>query len=475
MELKYSRFLWEIKGNLKSLIENLSNDFEGVSVLATDCSGKTYSVSRRTSGISGNGSNERGFVVRVHNGVNYSEYSFNYISEDTVREIASTIREGFGSFLNKAKDILTLNEYEKIQEEQIKKSFEKQIEINPRTLSDEEVINRLRRIMDRGLETSETIIDYRVRYEYLHVNKLYLSKNKDLEQSYMWSNGANICIASKDNNTKYSYKGFSGLKGGELLEEMEAAVEVVVDNTLILLDAEPMPPGEYEVICDPDVTGLIAHEAFGHGVEMDMFLKDRAKSKEFFGDFVASELVIMHDGAKGLEETSSYEFDDEGVLAQDTIVIENGILKQGICDSISALALGAAPTGNGKRESFERKAYTRMTNTYFAPGKDNLEDMIASIKYGFMLEQSASGMEDPKNWGIQCMVNVAKEIKDGKFTGKVYSPVIVTGYVPDLLKSISMVSNHLEMGGAGFCGKGYKEWVKVSAGGPYIKARVRLG
>ncbi|WP_291574987.1 TldD/PmbA family protein [Clostridium sp. UBA4548] len=475
MELKYSSFLTEIKEDLKLLVKELSKDFPYVSILATDCIGKVYSVTRRTSAISGNDCNERGFVVRIHNDVNYSEYSFNEISKDTVLEIAETIRKDLGGFVKQAMGKLTFNEYERIKEEEMKKVFSKEVKINPKTLKDEEVIKRLTAIMNNGLVKSEKIIDYRVRFEYLHVNKLYLSKNKDLEQSYMWGNGANICIASKDENTKYSYKGFSGLKGGELLEEMEASVELVVNNTLVLLDAEPMPPGEYEVICDPDVTGLIAHEAFGHGVEMDMFLKDRAKSKEYLGEYVASELTVMHDGAKGIEETSSYNFDDEGVLAQDTIIIEEGILKQGISDSLSALSLGVEPTGNGKRESYERKAYTRMTNTYFSPGKHKLEDMIASIDYGFLLEQSASGMEDPKNWGIQCMVNVAKEIKDGKLTGKVYSPVILTGYVPDLLKSISMVSEDLEMGGAGFCGKGYKEWVKVSCGGPYIKARVRLG
>ena len=84
-------------------------------------------------------------------------------------------------------------------------------------------------------------------------------------------------------------------------------------------------------------------------------------------------------------------------------------------------------------------------------------------------------MEDPKNWGIQCIVTKAKEIKNGKFTGKIYSPIIITGYVPDVLKSITMISRDLDMDGAGICGKGYKEYVKVSSGGPYIKAKVRLG
>jgi len=203
-------------------------------------------------------------------------------------------------------------------------------------------------------------------------------------------------------------------------------------------------------------------------------VKKRALAEQFVGKQVASELVTMHDGAAAAKQVASYFFDDEGVLAQDTMIIDHGILKTGICDAQSAMHLGVAPTGNGRRESYQRKAYTRMTNTYFEGGKDNIDDMISSISYGFLLQQAQSGMEDPKNWGIQCMVNIAREIKDGKLTGKIYSPVVLTGYVPDLLKSISMVSEEVKLG-AGTCGKGYKEWVKVSDGGSYIKAKIRLG
>ena len=116
-----------------------------------------------------------------------------------------------------------------------------------------------------------------------------------------------------------------------------------------------------------------------------------------------------------------------------------------------------------------------MTNTYFQGGDSTPEEMIASIQDGLLLEAPSSGMEDPKNWGIQCMVTTAKEIKDGKLTGKIYSPIVLTGYVPDLLKSVSMMSKTPELSGCGMCGKGHKEWVKVSDGGPYMKARIRLG
>ena len=155
--------------------------------------------------------------------------------------------------------------------------------------------------------------------------------------------------------------------------------------------------------------------------------------------------------------------------------IERGILKTGICDALSALRLGTAPTGNGKRENFEHKVYTRMTNTLFDSGDDSLEDMIASIGHGYLLQGMHSGMEDPKHWGIQCIVERGYEIVDGKLTGRVVAPVVMTGYVPDLLGSVSMLSSDRCVFGNGGCGKGHKEWVKVADGGPYLKAKARLG
>ena len=308
----------------------------------------------------------------------------------------------------------------------------------------------------------------------MNVNKIFLSSKKDLEQSLMWGNGMCLCIAADDNGNKIGTRIFSGAKGGELLNDMNGVANELVDETVKLLSAKKIVPGEYDVICTPDITGLIVHEAFGHGVEMDMFLKDRAKSKDFMEEYVASDIVTMHDGAASIEETGSYFFDDEGNMASDIIIIKDGVLKTGINDSLTALALNEKPTGNGRRQSFDRKAYSRMTNTYIEYGNSTVEEMIKSVKYGFLIDSAESGMEDPKNWGIQCIANVGKEIKDGKLTGNIFSPIIITGYVPDLLKSISMISSEFGTSGTGYCGKGYKEWVKVSAGGPYIKCKARL-
>ncbi|HOY25907.1 MAG: TldD/PmbA family protein [Thermotogaceae bacterium] len=476
MKVGKSRFLLDKRPALKKLVGLLGETYPYVSILGTDVAGKTYRVT--TTGIAVKGSDwlERGFVIRVHDGQRYFEYSFNEVDEDSLEGIAEYVRERTGSASKTIKELsLSYTSLTPPEEEKSEIDFEGEVAVLPGQTSPGEIIRKLSAIRDRAHAISEEIVNVMTLMENVRVSKLFVSTRKDLYQSYMWSQAALYVLARRDGITKYGIEGFSGLKGLEILDEMESKIDKVVDNARMLLSAGRIEPGVYDVICSPDVAGLIAHEAFGHGVEMDMFVKGRAKAVEYMDREVASGLVTMHDGAASAREVSSYVFDDEGTLAHDTVIIDGGILKRGISDIISATVLGTEPTGNGKRESFERKAYARMTNTYFAPGSDSLEEMIASIESGYLLENYYSGMEDPKNWGIQCVIAYGREIKDGKFTGKVVSPVMMTGYVPTLLKSISMVSGEIELSGTGACGKGHKEFAKVSSGGPYIKAKARLG
>jgi len=475
MQVTMSSFLQERKPILKELIGILAKDYKYVSILGTDSKGKTYNVQRTGVSLNDSSWSERGFVVRVHNGINYSEFSFNNIDKDNVNQVAEEIKMKINNQIKALETSVDLNNYDLIKEEELIRSFYGEVEKLPESKTSKEKIEFMTALKDKAFNLSKLLVNFRVAYNEVHVSKIFLSDKKDLEQSYIWSEGYLFAIARKEDNTRYAYKSFSGLKAVELLDEMEAEVSNVVSLAEKLLDAKPVKPGEYEVICTPEISGLIAHEAFGHGVEMDMFVKRRAKAIEYIDKYVASELVTMHDGAASAHHVSSYLFDDEGTLGTDTIIIKNGVLKRGLSDILSAMKLNTVPTGNGKRQSFERKAYARMTNTFFAAGKDKLEDMIASIKHGYLLDGTMSGMEDPKSWGIQCMIMYGKEIVDGKLTDTIVSPVIMTGYVPDLLKSISMVSETVELSGSGACGKGYKEFAKVSDGGPYIKAKARLG
>ena len=477
MKVSASEYIKSHKELLRQLLKKLLEIYPYASILAVDAQAFDYRVTKTTTMMSENDLlSNRGFVIKVYDGQSYGEYSFNELDAAKLDEIVATVqtkvtklKEGIGA--------LSLSEYKILNDEPCVFSESTEYEIAPETLGDEAIINKLSELKDKAIAFDEKVLDAQLGMSYQKYSKLFLSRNRDMEQNVLWTNGALLISVKKGQQVKYGFKGFSNLGGVEMLDHMESAIPEVGKNALDLLEAEPMVPGEYECICTPEVTGMIAHEAFGHGVEMDMFVKDRALAHYCVGDYVAAPILTMHDGASinARHESATYYFDDEGTLATDTVVIKDGILQSGISDAQSAMYLGTMPTGNGRRESYKRKAYTRMTNTWFEPGKDKLEDMIASIKYGFLLQDASSGMEDPKNWGIQMMVNIAREIKDGKFTGKIFSPVVLTGYVPDLLKSITMMSDEASLCGTGFCGKGYKEWVKVSDGGPYIKAKIRLG
>jgi len=472
MKVKSSAYIKENKPIFRKLLDSLLEKYEYASILAADDMQKNARISRQGSSLSeGNTFGKRGYVVRVYDGKAYVEYASNEISEEMIPCILEKIE----------KDLLVMSQSCEryitpvIEEEEI--SFDKstEYEIHPNDMGDEKILDKLADIREYTKSLDERILDVSVNIQFQEYNKMFLSKKKDMEQNVLYTCASLAVIVKRGEEIKDAYKGFSGLCGLEVLDQIKPMAPALVKTAIELLDSVPMVPGYYDCICSPEVTGMIVHEAFGHGAEMDMFVKDRALAKNCMGDMIASEIVTMRDGAASANHVATYFFDDEGVLAHDTLVIDKGKLVSGYSDAVSAARLGTQPTGNGRRESVERKAYTRMTNTFFEPGHDKLEDMIASIEYGMLLEIPSSGMEDPKNWGIQCMVSMAREIKDGKLTGKIFAPVVLTGFVPDLLKSITMMSEDLELGGTGGCGKGWKEWCKVSDGGPWMKAKIRLG
>lgn len=476
MKVKASSHIRQNRPLYEQLLRMLLERYPYASILATDCREKTYSVNRALTSVSEGGTfAARGFVVKVFDGAHWSEHSFSQISQEALPDILGEVQKTVALSETLLPDQLTENVYSAPEEEPQTFVGSTDYEIDPEELGDDVILSRMAAVRDRGLAFSDRLLNCIVRCDWCRTSKLFLAPGRNLEQNILWATGSILAAAARGEEIKTSYRPFSNLGGMELLDQLEEGAEEVAATVISLLDSLPMVPGEYDCICAPEVTGMIVHEAFGHGVEMDMFVKKRALAEQYIGDYVASPLVNMHDGAATLPQTGTYFFDDEGTMAHDTLVIEKGILKAGISDYQSARVLGTEPTGNGRRESYRRKAYTRMTNTYFEGGNDRLEDMIASVKNGFLLEEPASGMEDPKNWGIQCMVNYAREIKDGQLTGRIFSPVVLTGYVPDLLKSITMMSPDVQLSGSGMCGKGYKEWVKVSDGGPFIRARIRLG
>ena len=478
MKAPFSAYLNSIAPALKALVSKLKTDYDYVSILSTDSVGFRVGISQRSKSVSNtNMTTERGTVVRVCKNGLYGEYAFNEFDPKTVDKTAASLKTKLDSQLKMLAEA-GVEPYVTgvLPDEELELFVEKEADILPESVDFGTLVEKLTALSDKGVKSVENALDFMLNGTSTHISKMFISPNRFLRQSYVYTEGSYATYApNAEGELKVVYSGVSGCGGVEILDRLSEAAEEAPEIMKGLLTSGKIVPGEYDVISSPEVSGLIAHEAFGHGVEMDMFVKGRALGSEYIGKRVGSDLVTMHEGALCDESVTAYAFDDEGNLAGDVIEIDHGILKTGICDALSALRLGVAPTGNGKREQYSHKAYTRMTNTVFDSGDSTLDEMIASIDKGYLLSGMESGMEDPKHWGIQCIIARGYEIEGGKLTGKVVAPIVMTGYVPDLLGSISMASTDRGVYGTGACGKGHKEWVKVADGGPYLKMKARLG
>jgi TldD protein len=281
-------------------------------------------------------------------------------------------------------------------------------------------------------------------------------------------------VTGDDGQIQYDWTSKSGSAGWEVLNFTDEEIQGLVDRALALLNAQRIDPGEYQIIASSGVSGVICHESFGHGVETDMFLKQRARAAHFIDKMVGSPLVNILDDPSRPGEHGSYFFDDEGQMASPTQIVEAGIFRRGITDFYSATTLNIPRSSNGRRQDYSRKTYARMSNTYFDAGTSTLDEMLAQIDHGVYLDKWSSGMEDPQGWGIQVTCHYGREIKGGRITERVFAPIGISGSVPDVLQSISAVSTELHLE-AGNCGKGHKETVPVASGGPHLLLKARLG
>jgi len=352
--------------------------------------------------------------------------------------------------------------------------FQTKMEQDPVQISTQEKLDLLRGMNRRVTAIDSRIVNARVRFIEFREKSIFRNRNLDLAQDVQRVHMMVMVTAMGEKGVVYDWTTKCGTAGMEILSFTDEDLNKLVKNTIQLLEAERIEPGEYTVVTAPGVSGVICHESFGHGVETDMFLKERAKAAHFIDKRVGSDLVNIYDDPSYPGAFGSYFFDDEGLAAKPTQIVKDGIFKRGITDNYSATVLGLERSPNGRRQDFTRKVYPRMTNTFFGSGDTPLEELIGSVDDGIYIPKISSGMEDPKGWGIQVSGHYGFAIKKGQITDKMFAPIGLTGYVPEVLESISAVSNDFDLSG-GFCGKGTKETVPVTDGGPHLLMKVRLG
>jgi TldD protein len=251
-------------------------------------------------------------------------------------------------------------------------------------------------------------------------------------------------------------------------EVLQRYAKEAVHQAVVNLHAEPAPAGQMTVVLGSGWPGILLHEAVGHGLEGDFNRKGSSAFSGRIGQRVAAKGVTVIDDGTIADRRGSLNFDDEGNPTQRNVLIEDGILKGYMQDSLNARLMGVAPTGNGRRESFAHLPLPRMTNTMMLAGEHDPQEIIQSVKKGIYAANFGGGQVDITSGKFVFSMSEAYLIEDGKVTRPIKGATLI-GNGPDALTRISMIGNDLALDpGVGTCGKDGQS-VPVGVGQPTLR------
>ena len=405
-------------------------------------------------------SSSLGLCIRIFSNDRWYYLGFNELNEEKIMNETKKLVNKLG----RRKGNIYLQDPWKIDKEiKVKK--------NPDDISIDEKLDEVRRIFKQLIE-DEKIVNASASISHTRSETIFMNtEGSELRQVLPYFSFIITAIAKEGRRVEHDYFVLAKQGGYELFTSLneEEKIKEVVEGAKELLRAKIVKGGRYDVIVDPEVSGVIAHESFGHGCEADQVLRGRSYLAGLLNKKIISELVSIHDNGSLKNERGYIVFDDEGIKSSDTLIVENGVLKNFMHDRQTAAFMSCEVTGNARAQDFSKKVFVRMTNTYIEPGDWELSELIQDTKQGFLLIKAETGMEDPLGGNLQVITHKAIEIKNGKLGG-IYKGVGISGKVLEFLSNVDAVTKDFEVKGSG-CGKGHEDYVPVSTGGPYMRVR----
>lgn len=277
-------------------------------------------------------------------------------------------------------------------------------------------------------------------------------------------------IAEQGGRREVGSSGGGGRFGmGYFHDQMIATyVEEAVNSALTNLESRPAPAGEMTVALGPGWPGVLLHEAVGHGLEGDFNRKGSSAFSGRIGQRVASKGVTVLDDGTMADRRGSLNIDDEGHVSQRNVLIEDGILRGYIQDSMNARLMKVAATGNGRRESYAHVPMPRMTNTYMLSGDKTKDEIVSSIRRGLYATNFGGGQVDITSGKFVFSASEAYWVENGRIQYPVKGATII-GNGPDALTRVTMIGNDMELdSGVGTCGKEGQS-VPVGVGQPTLR------
>ena len=273
----------------------------------------------------------------------------------------------------------------------------------------------------------------------------------------------NVSIVAEQNGRRET--GSFGMGGRRLYDDLfdpaswNRAIDTALGQALVNLESIDAPAGEMTVLLGPGWPGVLLHEAVGHGLEGDFNRKGTSAFSGRIGERVGAPGVTVVDdgtllGVGGAGRRGSLSIDDEGTPTQETVLIEDGILKGYIHDRLNARLMGVAPTGNGRRESYAHAPMPRMTNTFMKGGNDDPAELLSRVKNGIFAKSFGGGQVDIVSGKFVFSCTEAYKIENGKLGAPIKGATLI-GDGPSVLTRVVGIGNDMALDeGVGVCGKG---------------------
>ncbi len=312
----------------------------------------------------------------------------------------------------------------------------------------------VRRANDTARGVSPEVVQVQVVYQDVHKRLTIVNSDGEwVEGERTYTLLAVQVVARKGEVIQTGYEPLGGAVGLEIFDKTppEEIALKAARRALLMLTARKAPGGTMPVVLSSEAGGTMIHEAVGHGLEADLAEEGFSVYSGRIGEQVASSLITVVDDPTLVYQRGFYQFDDEGVFPEKTVLIENGVLKTFLYDRLSAMKVGKKSNGHGRRESYRFRPIPRMSNTYIAPGETPPEAIIRSVDRGLLVKKMGGGQVDTISGNFVFEVAEGYLIEKG-MVGEPVRGATISGNGPQVLRIIDMVGDDLGFA-IGTCGK----------------------
>ena len=273
--------------------------------------------------------------------------------------------------------------------------------------------------------------------------------------------------AREDDNVQQGFEGVMGSAGFQIVEGFQKKVETAASRAVGLLSAPPVMGGKYTVVLNPVLTGVFAHEAFGHLSESDfVYENERMKELMVLGRRFGSDILNIIDDGTIPGQLGTHKYDDEGVKTRKNYLIKDGILAGRLHSRETAAKMGEQPTGNARAISYQYQPIVRMTNTYIDKGDSTFEDMIKDVKLGIYALDFIGGQTSMEMFTFSAAYGYM--IRNGEIAEMVRD-VVLTGNVFETMMNFDMIGDTIGWAPVSGCGKGSQQGLRTGLGGPHVR------